>query len=411
MLIWLLRFIRGTLIFRVEGKYIERFLNLAARAKIPVWSVQREDYTFQGTTLLANEEALKQIAEKVQLHWSCEQKVGAPKIHHKYRKRLGICIGIILAVVSMILSQQFIWGIDVKGVSTVNTDEIVAAANRQGLTLGSWKHNLDVIKIADQITVQFPEVSWAAVNLIGTVAEIEIVERVEPPLLIDEDTPCNVISTRSGRIVEIEVFDGKRMVQIGDTIKEGSLISAGILQDRHGRTIYRHARAKAVVEYTTTETFEILLRSQEVAVAGNIENTYYLSLGNISIPLGINNFPSNGEFSTALGLVECGIYKNANGEQWFYSVRNRKITTLPVTLQIRQHIPAEVVTIERDAEQAKELALLKFIEYKRKLENDHIDIIDSELTGRIQNNRFILTAKLTCREDAAREIPIEFQEN
>ena len=62
-------------------------------------------------------------------------------------------------------------------------------------------------------------------------------------------------------------------------------------------------------------------------------------------------------------------------------------------------------------EQAKELALLKFIEYKRKLENDHIDIIDSELTGRIQNNRFILTAKLTCREDAAREIPIEFQEN
>ena len=62
MLIWLLRFIRGTLSFRVEGKYIERFLNLAARARIPIWAGEREHHTFHGRTLLTNEEALMQIA-------------------------------------------------------------------------------------------------------------------------------------------------------------------------------------------------------------------------------------------------------------------------------------------------------------------------------------------------------------
>ena len=59
MLIELLRFVRGTLEFRVEGKYLERFLNLSARARIPIWDGQREEHSFCGKTLQSNEEALK----------------------------------------------------------------------------------------------------------------------------------------------------------------------------------------------------------------------------------------------------------------------------------------------------------------------------------------------------------------
>lgn len=70
MLIRFLRFFRGTLEFQVSGKYLERFLNLAARARIPIWDGKREEQTFCGKTLLENEEQLRQIAEKVQLQWS-----------------------------------------------------------------------------------------------------------------------------------------------------------------------------------------------------------------------------------------------------------------------------------------------------------------------------------------------------
>ena len=80
MLIELLRFVRGTLEFRVEGKYLERFLNLSARARIPFWDGQREEHSFCGKTLQANEEALKRIAEKVQLQWHSNQLSGAPML-------------------------------------------------------------------------------------------------------------------------------------------------------------------------------------------------------------------------------------------------------------------------------------------------------------------------------------------
>lgn len=412
MLIELLRFVRGTLEFRVEGKYLERFLNLSARARIPIWDGQREEHSFCGKTLQSNEEALKRIAEKVQLQWHSNQLSGAPKLRRKYQKRLGIGAGALFLCALLLLSQQFVWRLEVKGNQTVSAADVIEVVEKQGLKPGVWKGSLDVIKLADTITLRLEEVSWAAVNLLGTVAEIEIVERVEPPFLIDEETPCNVVSTKAGRIVELEVYDGQRLVKVGDTIKEGGLISAGILQDRHGRTIYRHARAKAVVEYTKDEHIEIPMESKELLPLGGVENTYSLLLGGTEIPLSLEAFSRSGEFSTENGLVESGVYQSGD-KQYFYSVRNKPIrlfaVELPLKIRVKQYIPAVPIELNCDAQRAKDLALLKLSELKRHLERQDIMVIDEELKGRVQGKKFILNAKLLCREDTAKEIPIQME--
>ncbi len=335
-------------------------------------------------------------------------------LRKKYQKRLGLGAGVLSLLLLLLLSQQFVWHIDVIGSETVTDSEVIALVANQGLKLGVWKGSLDVIQLADTITVELEQVSWAAVNLIGTVAEIEIVERVVPPELIDEETPCNVISAKAGQIVELEVYDGQRVVKVGDTIKEGGLISAGILQDRHGRTIYRHARAKAVVEYPITETIEILMQSQELLPIGGHKNTYTLLLGEVRIPLDFTAFARKEQFPTENGLVESGIFKKED-KQWFYSVRNRSLRigvfNLPIKLQIMQYIPAITVEIKRDAPRAKDLALLKLDELKRRLENQEIQLVDEELKGFVQGEKFVLTAKLLCRENTAKEILIQMERN
>lgn len=411
MLIRFLRFFRGTLEFQVSGKYLERFLNLTARAQIPIWDGKREEQTFYGKTLLENEEQLRQIAEKVQLQWSGSSFNGAPKLRQRYRKRVGIGTGVLLSAALLLFSQQFVWKIEVKGNEQLGSSEVISTAKQLGLKPGVWKHSLDVIRIADQLSVQLDEVSWSAVNLLGTTAEIEIVERVLPPELIDDETPCNVVAKKAGTIVELEVYDGERMVKIGDTIRQGELIASGILQDKKGRTFYEHARARMVVEYTQTEIVELPLSVEGLAATGSPENVYRLFVGSYSLSLPFSSLPNSDEFSTEKGLVESGIYRDAeSGEQWFYSIRNRALSVLglelPITLQLQQYIPAGQAAWSYTPQKARDLAVLKLQQVKRTLENQEIEIVDEELSGIVKNNVFVLTAELICREEVAQEVEI-----
>ena len=412
MLVQLLRFFRGTLEFQVDGKYLERFLNLAARSRIPIWDGKRESQSFSGKTLIRNEQQLKEISEKVQLQWSSSKTIGIPKIKYNYRRRIGVGIGTTIVAIFLLLSQQFVWRIEVKGNENIKETDIINTLKAGGLKPGAWKRNLDVIKIADKITLEFEEISWSAVNLRGTVAEIEIVERVKPPELVDENSPCNVISTKTGRIVGLEVYDGQRMVQIGDTVKEGGLIAAGILQDRHGRTIYRHARAKAVIEYHLHETIKTALSSKELLPIGGHKNVYYVLIGDNEFPLTLTNFCSKGDFSTNYGLVANGIYQKED-TQWFYSVRNKPLTIwnikLPIKIRVKQFIPAVTIELKRDIQRAKDICLMKVNQLKRQLQSQEIEVVSEELVGSVQNNVFILSAKLLCHEDTAQEVEIQIE--
>ncbi len=410
MLIRFLRFWRGTIRFRVKGRYLERFLNLCARAHIPLWDGQRDDQSYEGCSLRSQEKQLRAIAEKVHLDWELCDGYGAPELSRRYKKRGGFLAGAALCILGFILSQQFIWRIEVQGNQEVPSSVIVATLEELGLRKGSLKSRLEVIELADDLTLRHGDISWAGINLRGTVAQVEIVERVLPPDFVDEEGSCNVIAEKAGHLVELEVYDGKRMVQFGDTVKQGQLIASGIVTDKHGRSLYRHARAKAVVEYRREESIRIPLTSKELAAAGSHRNSYRLCIGDESLPISFSDLPNGDSFSTKPGLVESGIFKGEGGEQWFYSVRNRRLLGTDLILQVQQYIPAEEVTLSYSPSQAKKLALLQLEQLQRKLENEGIILQDRNTDTYVQDGIFCMEVSFLCREDVAKEIPILRQE-
>ncbi len=406
MLIRFLRFWRGTIRFRVSGRYLERFLNLCARAHIPLWDGQRDDKSYEGCSLRTQEKQLRAIAEKVQLTWELCDGYGAPELGRRYKKRSGFALGIILCVLGFLLSQQFVWKIEVRGNREVSSTAIVRTLQELGLKKGSIKGKLDVIQLADSLTLQYENISWAGINLLGTVAEVEIVERVMPPEKVNEENSYNVVAEKAGHLVELEVYDGKRMVKIGETLRQGQLIASGIITDKHGRSTYRHARAKAVVEYQREEIIQIPLNSKELAAGGSHINSYRLCVGEESIPLRLSSVPNGSNFSTEEGLVESGIFRSEDGQQWFYSVRNRKLSGLPVSLQIQQYIPAEEIQLSYTPAQAKKLAYLRMEQLQRKLEGQGIVISGRDSDCFVENGTFTMTVSFRCREDVAKEVEI-----
>ncbi len=410
MFIRLLRFWRGTMHFSVCGKNIERFLNLCSRAHIVLWDGKRTEQSYEANALKRHEKQLKAFAEKAQLDWELFDIYGAAKLGKLYKKRSGFIIGTVLCIFVFILSQQLVWRIEVRGNEEVSASSIVKTLNELGLKKGSIKAGLDVIRLADELTLNYENISWVGINLVGTVAEVEIVERVMPPNLLDETDSCNVVAGKAGQLVELEVYDGKRMVKTGDTVREGQLIASGIITDKKGRNIYRHARAKAMIEYTEEEVIAVPLKIRELIVSGDHFNTYRIGVGKYSIPISFDTLFNSSGFSTEEGLVESGVFKSTEGQQWFYSVRNRRILG-PVFMQIQQYIPAEETVLSYSINQAKKLAVLELNKLQTKLEGQDIEIVSRTADFSVKNNVLYMEATLSCREDVAKEVLIHHSES
>ena len=57
--------------------------------------------------------------------------------------------------------------------------------------------------MAFRLRQEYHEVGWAAVNLVGSVAEVEISERNEGEEEVQDTEPCNIVAARGGQIVKI----------------------------------------------------------------------------------------------------------------------------------------------------------------------------------------------------------------
>ena len=67
--------------------------------------------------------------------------------------------------------------------------------------------------------------------------------------MVEDSSPCNVVASRGGQIVSMEVYDGQKAVNKGDTVKQGDLVVSGVVVSSKGKTILRHASAKIMAEY------------------------------------------------------------------------------------------------------------------------------------------------------------------
>lgn len=413
MLLALLRFVRGTVEFQVTGKYVERFLNLAARARIPIWDGQREADSFRGCTLLSRQKELMELAQRVQVSWEQIEVFGSERLRRRYGRRLGLlCSGGVLALL-LLLSQGLVWEVRVLGNETVPSQQVLTLAQSLGLRPGVWKRSLDVNLLADQITRQLEPVSWVGINLLGTVAEIEMVERVLPPELLDEEEPCNVVAGRAGLLTKLQIYEGKTEAKVGETVQQGSLLAAGIWSDKLGRTHYDHARAEAVVEFSEERLISIPLAYENPVPCGPHQNSRRLLLGTVSLPLSFGRVPNAAGFSSQPGLVEQGLYTQGV-QQWYYSVRNVPLKLfgipLPLTLQTQQYIPCQLQELFRSEEEAKALALSSLEQEISALERQEIDVLSRELQGKVEDGTFVLRAKLHCSQEVAQQQPIVLEE-
>ena len=200
----LLKYILGYVRIKVEGYYIERFINICTTSKILIWSLKRE----KGVRLYLNIgikdffEAVK-IAQKLKCKVRIIQKRGVPFFIHKYKKRKIFVITLLVITILIGISTKYVWNINIQIDSNMEMSGIEEDVKEAGLNIGMKKDKINVQEITNKIRLKRNDISWIGIELKGTNAIVKVVKAKEAPEIVDEKEYSNIIAKKSGTITKI----------------------------------------------------------------------------------------------------------------------------------------------------------------------------------------------------------------
>ena len=108
----LFRWLCGYVEFEVTGNFVERFLNLAMRGGVNIWGLSHRTDKVIGCALLRDYKRFRKFTRKTGVRVRHIGTYGMPFVAKRYRKRVGILIGVAAFFVFLAVMSQFIWQID-----------------------------------------------------------------------------------------------------------------------------------------------------------------------------------------------------------------------------------------------------------------------------------------------------------
>ncbi len=269
-------------------------LNILFQNRFDYWDVKREVGGELKLSLLNGEyKKLLSIAEHPE-RIRAEREYGLPQLIRRYRKRVGIPVGLFLMLFLMKISTEYIWDIDVSGNDKISDGEIIAALDELGCSVGTHIPTVDFYNICHEFILENEGISWISVNMTGTTASVRVIERSEKGELDNggNGSPSNLIAERDGIIVRTETADGKTEVKPGDVVKAGQLLVSGTLdvgRDDGGRFVLVRSRGKVFAQTLRSFTVEVPLKETQKVEVKRKTGYKYLSFFGKKIKLQENS--------------------------------------------------------------------------------------------------------------------------
>ena len=191
----LFNYILGYVNIKIEGFYIERFINICKSKNILLWNMKREKLSILYANIGINDfKIIKSIAKTSGCNIKLNKKMGLPFIFNRYKKRKMFFILLLFVLVVLLISSNYIWNIEVIGDNTIDKNEIIKELKNKGLSVGMAKNKIDVKSVINDLRMERKDIAWIGIDIKGTNAIVEIVETEKKPEIVKSDEYCNIIS-------------------------------------------------------------------------------------------------------------------------------------------------------------------------------------------------------------------------
>ena len=268
MLLGIIRFFKGTVSFRAQGRSPERLLNLTAQRGVLLWNVRPSPQGLEGEMAARDYRRIRPLARKAAVRTTVLKKSGFPFLAAAYRGRAGLAVGAALGAALLVFLSQFLWTIDVVGQEHVSEARLRTLLAESGVKTGTLCRGVDAGQVKRDILLKVEDISWLSVNIVGCHANVEIKEKTRKPEN-DGDTPCNLKAKEDGVITKITVGEGVTEVKKGSGVAKGDLLVSGVSAAREGTVRYLHAEGEIMADVISEKEFKLPKEDDYISLTEN----------------------------------------------------------------------------------------------------------------------------------------------
>ncbi len=391
-------FLFGSVTLRIPAAHRLTVLNLCLSYGIPY-----RDFTWESdggvSFSLPTYEArrLRRLCRPYGITPEIRRRAGLPAVATFFCRRAGLFAGLLLSIALLILSERFVWRVEVKGNDRLTADEVEELLSACELGVGSYIPAIDTRKAENRVLMSSSKLSWVSLYLEGTTLSVQVIEtethtgeQVPSPT----SSPANLVAACDGQIERIELFRGQVMVGCGQAVKAGELLVSGVYDS--ATVGYRYTRAAGHIWARTEREYCIRmpLSYTEKVYSESKALARTLHFFNFSL----NFFQSTGNYGDS-----CDIIKT---ETEFHTPKG-----LPLPLSLTSE-DARTYTEHARTRTREEALALCYAELDRVLSEalSGAELLGKEIATEMTDSEVILRVRVTALEDIALQVPFEVVE-
>ncbi|MCD7823812.1 MAG: sporulation protein YqfD [Oscillospiraceae bacterium] len=386
MMLFLMKLI-GIITVRIDGFDIGIIVN-RLRKECKVLSLNTKGDTVYAILPFYCESRIENISSSNNCVLEITSRKGIYFQFHKYRKRYGFVIGILVSIFLAFYLSNIVFSIRIVGTDDENVIyEVREILEEEGLKTGAFIPNLNFLKLQARLFKIDDDISWVSIGNSGSVVTVNLRLVTEKADTDEGRIPCNIIATEDAQIVDINVLVGHLEVLIGDAVSKGDLIVSGYVERRNGRVYYYHSIANITAVFERTVTFEQSIYERKVS-DGETHYSRSLSFFEFDIPLPDFTF-LDGSYIT---------------DKYTTSLRFLGIE-LPVGITITEYTEQVYKLNIYSMDEAEKMVFQKLENYEENLVGDY-EVLNRDIAVEKSDSSVKLTCTYTLQGDIGIESPI-----
>lgn len=278
-----LRLLTGYLTVEISGYGAELLFNRAAAKRIVFRSLRYNKRKITGCISISDFKQLPELRRGTGADIHIVGKHGIPFLIHRYRYRYGLPIGAAAFIIVLLVLSQFVWSVEIEGNNTVSEKQLSEICGSIGIRQGMLRSELSAAVDAQRLLLNAPELSWAALNLEGSVLTVSVSE-IKKELYPEDLSPCDLRAAADGTVVKIDITAGEPAVRVGDTVRKGDVLVSGIKESPEGTSF---VQASGTVTARTQRLLSAERKRHQINVkyTGQESRQQVISFFGIKIPL------------------------------------------------------------------------------------------------------------------------------
>jgi len=274
--------------FTAFGAYCGEFIDHLTKSNIDIWDISGSNDIYTARVAPSEYMSVARKARDFRVKTAVVKRGGAYFVLRRYRRRIGIPLGILAFFAVIVVMQSFIWDIKIVGNQTLTRAQIVEQLEKNGVKAGTPVKGFNANKVEIEMSLALSELAWVSIERSGSRLIVKISERLDSGAgasQVPSESPCNVIAGRSGRIVTTEIYSGRLLYKPKSGVNKGDIVVSGVVGNGAGGLLFVHADAKIIAECTeTVEIYQPYDNYEEIKNGITASDKYVIFLG-MNIPV------------------------------------------------------------------------------------------------------------------------------